>query len=316
MKGIEIISTGSAIPVKNITNEDMSTVVDTSDEWIYPRTGIHSRHFCSGDESCVSLAVKAAASALEHSGLDPMQIGCIIVGTMSGDYATPSVACMIQNQLSLPDDIPVLDINSACSGFIYGLEVARGFLSSSSRQYGLVVGCEQLSRLLDMTDRSTCVLFGDGSGAAVIKYVDTDTYSSFLGAQGGLEITCEGAGYEKSYIKMDGTAVFKFAVKAIPKCVNQLFSATGLGFDDIDYVICHQANSRIIDHCVRSMKAPANKFYKDMDHFGNTSAASIPLALDEMNSLGMLHNGSRLMLVGFGSGLTYGGTIITYSGKK
>lgn len=316
MKGIEIISTGSSIPVKKVTNNDMSVLVDTSDEWIYSRTGIHSRHFCSEGESCQSLAIGAASEALAGSGLAAEDIGCVIVATMSGNYATPSISCMIQQALSLPEDIPVVDINAACSGFIYGLEIARGFLSASTHKYGLIIGCEQLSRLLDMTDRSTCVLFGDGAGAAVIRFGNVTCYESYLGARGGTEIICNGAGYDQSFIKMDGTAVFKFAVTAIPKCINRLFNDSGMSFEDIDSVVCHQANSRIIDHCIRSMKAPADKFYKDMEHFGNTSAASIPLALDEMNKDGLLHKGSRLLLVGFGSGLTYGGAIISFSGNS
>lgn len=312
-KGIRIISTGAVHPGKKVTNDDLSQIVDTSDEWIFSRTGIKSRFFCDtqNDESCLSMALGAASKALLRSGISKDEIGCCICATISGDYATPSVACLVQEALSLPEDIPVLDINAACSGFIYGLEVARNFLNNSSKKYGLVIGSEQLSRLLDMTDRSTCVLFGDGSGAAVIELDDNAPYESFLGARGGKAIFCNGAGTSKNYINMDGTAVFKFAVTSIPLCINTLLERSNLSLDDIDLVVCHQANSRIIDHCVKKLKAPSEKFYKDMDHFGNTSAASIPLALNELYEEERLVPGTKLLLVGFGSGLTWGGALIT-----
>ncbi|MCH4191396.1 MAG: ketoacyl-ACP synthase III [Butyrivibrio sp.] len=311
MNGLQIIAAGAAHPGRSVSNDDLAKVVETDDEWIYSRTGIHSRFFCEGEESCVSLAINAAKLALERSGLPAGSIGCCICATMSGDYATPGVSCLVQQALGLREDIPVMDLNAACSGFIYALETARGLLAEAESPYALIIGVEQLSRLLDMTDRSTCVLFGDGGGAVVVRCIPSAAHAAILGARGGMQICCRGAGYEHSYIEMDGKAVFRFAVEAIPKCISYLLTHAELTLEDIDYVICHQANARIIDHCVRKLKADPGKFYQDMDHFGNTSAASIPLALNEMYENGLLHPGQKLLLVGFGSGLTWGGILVS-----
>ena len=310
MNGLQIIATGAAHPQRSVSNEDLSKIVETDDEWVYSRTGIHSRFFCEGEESCVSLAINAARLALERSGLSADSIGCCICATMSGDFATPSVACLVQQALELREDIPVMDLNAACSGFIYALETARGLLADTG-SYALIIGVEQLSRLLDMTDRSTCVLFGDGGGAVIVKKISGLPHAAILGAKGGMDISCRGAGYDRNYIRMDGTAVFRFAVQAIPKCIDYLLTHANLTLDDIDHVICHQANARIIDHCVRKLKADPAKFYQNMDHYGNTSAASIPLALNELYENGLLLSGQKLLLVGFGSGLTWGGILIS-----
>lgn len=319
MSGIKIISTGRALPSKSVTNDDLAQIVDTSDEWIFTRTGIHSRYFCAEGESALTLAIKAADNALSASKITKDDIGCCIVATLSADYATPSLACLVQTELGLPEDIPVFDLNAACSGFIYALETARSLLTCSGKKYGLVIGVEQLSKILDMNDRGTCVLFGDGAGAAVIECDDDLFYESVLGAKGGKEICCpgvnEGADGSKSYVSMDGKAVFRFATSAIPKCIEMLHEKVDFTLDDIDHVVCHQANSRIIDHVIKKLKADPAKFYKDMDHLGNTSAASIALALSEMDDDGLLQNGQKLLLVGFGSGLTWAGMLITYDKK-
>lgn len=315
MQGIKILSVAGCHPKKKVTNNDMAKIVETDDEWISTRTGIRSRYFCEDDESCVSMAIEACGTALQRSGISKEDIGCVICATISGDYATPSVSCMVQQALSLPEDIPVLDVNAACSGFIYALCVARGLLEASGKTYGLVIGMEELSRLLDMTDRTTCVLFGDGGGAAVIKRDPNALFRQTLGARGGKEISCLGAGNANSFIQMDGKAVFRFAVWAMPKCIDELLKADDGGdisLSDIDHVVCHQANSRIIDHVVKKSKEDPSKFYKNMDHFGNTSAGSIPLALSELYENGSLKKGDRLILVGFGAGLTWGGVMITF----
>jgi len=315
MRGLEIISCGGSHPQHAVTNDDLARIVDTSDEWIRSRTGICSRYFCVEErgETTNSMAIAAAKQALERSGLQKEEIGCIITATVSGDYATPSVSCMIQRELGLREDIPVLDVNAACTGFMYALETARGLLEGTGGTYALVTGAEQLSKMLDMNDRSTCVLFGDGAGSCVVKAVGANaTYASYLGAKGEMAIEAKGPGSSPSYIKMDGKEVFRFAVGAIPKCIRALLDKTGRTLEDVDWVVCHQANSRIIDHCVKRMKAPAEKFYENMDHFGNTSGASIPLAINEMYEKGLLQNGQDLLLVGFGSGLTWGGIAIRY----
>lgn len=330
MNVIRIAATGGAEGSRIITNDMLAETVDTSDEWIYPRTGIHERRICAEGESCVTLAVRAAQDALENSGksaaqtgssassgqiIRPEEIGCVVVATMSADYATPSTACMVQQALHLPEQIPVLDVNAACSGFIYALEIARGLLASSERRYGLVVGSEQLSRLVNWQDRTTCILFADGAGAAIVENIpagDGTAYGSFLAARGGREILAEGAGITPSYIKMDGKAVFRFAVEVMPKAAKGALAAAGITMDDVDHIVCHQANSRIIDHFIKKSGQNPDKFFKNIDHCGNTSAASIPLALNEMNRKGLLHEGDRLLLIGFGAGLTYGACVLEY----
>ena len=301
---------------REITNDDLANIVETSDEWITSRTGIKTRRFCGEDEDATSLAIEAAKNAIASAGVKPEEIDCVVCGTLSGEYVVPALACLVQRELGFREDIPVLDVNAACSGFIYGLEVARGLLNSTDGHIGLVIGCEHLSRLLDMEDRNTCVLFGDGAGAAVIQTTDSDVYKSVLGARGGYEIAVEGPGEVRSTIKMDGKAVFKFAVEAIPKCVKTLEEKAEITLDDVNMVICHQANSRIIDHCVRKMRADSEKFYKNMDRFGNTSAASVPMALDEVCKNGLAKVGDTLMLVGFGGGLTWAGVLIRIGEKK
>ena len=251
---------------------------------------------------------------MERSGLQPEQIGCCVCATLSGAYATPSTACLVQHELGLAQDIPVLDVNAACSGFIYGAAVARGLLATrpeDSRRYALVIGCEQLSRLMDMTDRNTCVLFGDGAGAVLFELVDGVDFAVDLGARGDMAIETPPCGP----IRMDGRAVFRFAVEALPRTLEAVLEATHHTLDDLDWVVCHQANSRIIDHCVKKLKADPEKFYKNMDRHGNTSAASIPVALNELYENGRLQPGMRLACIGFGGGLTWGGMLLTVKGS-
>lgn len=314
MEGLQLIATGGAVPGRLVTNDDLSRLVDTSDEWITTRTGIRQRHFCGEGESATTLAVTAARQALERSGLDAGQIGCCVCGTLSAEYATPSMACLVQKELGLPQDIPVLDVNAACSGFIYAAAVARGLLAvrpGDARRYALVIGCEQLSRLMDMTDRSTCVLFGDGAGAAIFELVPDAEFAVDLGARGDLAIETPSGGP----IRMDGKAVFRFAVDALPRTLHAVLDATHHTLDDVDWVVCHQANSRIIDHCVKKLAADPGKFYKNMDRHGNTSAASIPVALNELAESGRLRPGMRVACIGFGGGLTWGGMLITVKGS-
>lgn len=315
MKGLQLIATGGALPSRIVTNDDLSRLVDTSDEWIVSRSGIRERHFCAEGESAATLAVAAARQALERSGLAPADIGCCLCATLSADYATPSLACLVQAALALPEDIPVLDVNAACSGFVYGMAVTRGLLAGAGGRYALVVGCEQLSRLLDMTDRSTCVLFGDGAGAAIFERTDAP-FAALLGARGDKAILAEGPGPAPARIQMDGRAVFRFAVEAIPKCIDGVLAQAGRTLDEVDWVVCHQANERIIDHCVKKLGAPEDKFFKNLAHTGNTSAASIPLALNELYESGRLLPGQTLLCAGFGGGLTWAGALLEYHGKK
>ena len=314
MKGFQLLATGGALPGRTVTNDDLSRMVDTSDDWITSRTGIRTRHWCTEGESAATLAIAAAKQALQRSGLAPADIACCVCATLSAPDATPSVACQVQAALGLPETCPALDINAACSGFLYGTAVARGLLATLGGQYALVIGCEALSRLMDPADRSTCVLFGDGAGAAIFELAaDPTPFAVMLGARGDAAIHAGGPSRAGSApITMDGRAVFRFAVDALPKCLHAVLDETQLTLDDLSWVVCHQANSRIIDHCVKALQADPAKFYKNMDRHGNTSAASIPVALNELAESGQLQPGQLLACIGFGGGLTWGGAIFQY----
>lgn len=311
MKGLRILSTGRCLPHRVVTNDDMSKIVETSDEWISTRTGIRSRYLCE-EERQLDLAVGAARQALERAGIAKEELGACVVATFTGSYATPSTACLLQRELSLPSDMPSLDVNAACSGFLYALQVARGLLMQDQRRYALVLGVEQLSRVTDFTDRGTCVLFGDGAGAAVVELADDARYYSVLGAQGDTEaLCCPGINGEgKSYVSMKGNDVYRFAIDRIPRCIQAVLDKAGMTLEQIDHVICHQANERIIRHVVKHLGAREGQFYLNLERYGNTSAASIPIALDEMVTDGLLRQGMNAILVGFGSGFTWGGVYI------
>lgn len=335
MNEMKLIGLGAAYPGRLVTNDDLSLEMDTSDAWIYPRTGIHARRFCTAEESAVTLAIEAAGKALaeaESQGVPASDIGAIVVASMSADLATPSIAAILQRELRLPE-VPALDINAACSGFIYGLEVARSLAAVSGRRYALVVGTEQLSRLLSMEDRSTAILFGDGAGAAVIECTETAgnreeaaPYVRLFGSRGSDVILAPGVytgAYEAreetnaetvciDHMLMDGKEVFMFACDIIPRIIGGLLEQSGETMEDIDHVVCHQANARIIRHVYRAMHWPAEKFFMNVEKLGNTSAASIPTALYDMQQQGRLQRGERLILAGFGGGLTWGGCILSY----
>ena len=237
MNGLQLIATGGALPGKPVTNEDLSRMVDTSDTWITSRTGIRTRHWCTEDESAATLAIAAARQALERSSLSPADIGCCVCATLSAPDATPSVACQVQAALDLPEDRPALDINAACSGFLYGMGVARGLLTTLGGQYALVIGCEALSRLMDPADRSTCVLFGDGAGAAIFRLADTP-FALTLGAKGSNVLHAGGPNRAGSApITMDGRAVFRFAVDTLPKCLHTILDETKLTLEDLEWVV-------------------------------------------------------------------------------
>ena len=309
MNGLRLLGTGRALPARALDNDAMTAWVDTSDEWITSRTGIRQRYFCEGGESTTTLAIEAARRALVSSGLEAGAIDCLLVATSSGEYAMPSTACLVHKALGLREDIPVMDVGAACAGFLYAVDTARALLLSHGGRHALVVGAEQMSHLLDMTDRNTCVLFGDGAGAAVLALEQDAEYACVLGTRGDMAIRVGGPRREQP-MAMDGQSVFRFAVSTIPTCVEQLLEKTGLTLADVDWVVCHQANQRIIDASVRRLGVPAEKFYKNLDRYANTSAASIPLALDELRESGRLLPGQRVILVGFGGGLTWAGVML------
>ena len=267
-------------------------------------------------ESHNSLCAAAARQALDKAGVAPEEIGACIVATVSPDTIVPSAACALQRELGLPNDIICFDLNAACTGFLFALHTMECLLNSSPRKYGLVVGAEVLSRMVDWNDRSTCILFGDGAGAAVVECrQDWPSISAVLGCHGDehiLRIAGPGTG-EPSVIQMEGTRVFKFAVEAVPWCVDQVLARTGKTMDDVDFFVFHQANARIIDLVVRKYHIPPEKYYKNIAEYGNTSAASIPLVLSELEEAGTVGPGSRVLVVGFGGGLTWGGALVEFA---
>lgn len=309
--GLKIVGVGNYIPPKIVTNDDLSKIVDTNDEWISSRTGIRSRHFVT-DERNQDMAIAAAKMALEDAGIDKSLVGAVIVATIRPDNVTPSVACAVQKELGLPCDIPSFDINAACSGFMYGLSIARGLLMQTDKKYAIVVGTEVLSKLLNMEDRGTCILFGDGAGAAVVELSDNKFYS-VMGSKGYEDvIRCINSEDERRVITMNGSEVFKFAVTTVPKVLNELIEKAGVTFDDIDSFVLHQANQRIIESVAKKCKQDMSKFFIDLDKYGNTSSASIPIALTEMRHQGLIKPGMKMLCVGFGAGLTWGGVYLEW----
>lgn len=309
MKGLNIVSIGSALPKKKVTNDDLSKLVDTSNEWIVTRTGICSRYICE-EETCSSLAIEAARKAVDKAGISVEDIGVVVVATATPDYAFPSVACQVQKALELPKSTMAFDISAACSGFLYGLKVCKGLLEGNSKKYALLVGSEQMSRITDFTDRSTCVLFGDGAGAAILELSDNELVHKAWSDGNENVLYCKGVGCDDSKIHMEGQEVFKFAVRVIKEGIDAVLEESGYGFEDIDYVVCHQANERIIDHISKKYKAPEGKFYKNIKDYANTSAASIPIALDSMYNKDLLKKGMKIVLVGFGAGFTWSSALI------
>ncbi|MGI5988422.1 MAG: beta-ketoacyl-ACP synthase III [Dysosmobacter sp.] len=316
MNGIKIVGTGYAAPSKIVTNDDLAKIVETNDEWITSRTGISRRRHMAEGETFTSITVQAARKALESSGIPADSIGACIVATLTPDTLVPSAACLLQRELGLPMDIPCFDLNAACTGFLYALHTMECLLAVSERKYGLVIGAENLSRIINWEDRGTCILFGDGAGAAVVESrAEWNSISAVLGCHGDGQILrvpgVETA--ERSLISMEGTKVFKFAVEAVPYCMDQVLEKTGLTIDDVDFFVFHQANARIIDLVVRKYHIPQEKYYKNIAEYGNTSAASIPLVIGELHEMGKVGHGSRVLVVGFGGGLTWGGALVEFA---
>lgn len=312
MKGLRFLSTARCLPEKVVTNDDLSRIVDTSDEWVRTRTGIGERRFSQG-ERAVDLCAGAGRLALERAKVSPEEVGAVVVATCTPDYASPSNACLVQAALGLPEHIPCFDVSAGCTGFLYGLETVRGLLAlGEHKNRVLLIGCDQLSRVIDMTDRSTCVLFGDGAGAAVLALEDRLWYAD-LGSRGNDQVLwLNGPGPETTHIHMDGPGVYRFAVETLPACVHTLLDKSGLTLDDIDWIVPHQANRRIIETAAKRLHAPLEKFYQNMERYGNTSAASVPIALDEMAEQGLLRQGQRVIAVAFGAGLTWGGALFEW----
>ena len=319
----KIIGTGSYLPKNIATNDFLSTFVDTNDEWITSRTGIKSRHLVSEDETTASMAYEAAKKALEDANLKPEDIELIIVATCTADTLVPSTACDVQGRLGAVNAV-AFDLNAACSGFIFALNTADAYFQSGLYKNALIIGVETLSRIVDWQDRSVCVLFADGAGAAVVKAEETGMIAASMGSDGD---KCH-AIYVKSrennnpfcpgekpmdHLYMDGAAVFKFATKTVPKSIKETLEKANLTPEDVDWFILHQANMRINQSIAKTLKVPIEKIPYNMDHCGNTSGASVPLLLDEINKKGLLKSGDTVVTAGFGAGLTWGTVVLTWA---
>ncbi len=313
-----ILGTGSYVPPRVVTNEELSTYVDTSDEWITQRVGVRERHVCT-TETAAELGYEAAKQALDNSGVKPEELDLILAATVSGEDVCPGVACMVQHYLGAV--CPAYDINAACPSFIFLLETAAGYFARGKVKKVLLVGAERMSRIMDWEDRSTCVIFGDGAGAVVLG--EGDGYlASKLYTQGGDDVIKipqyigKSPFYEreplKPYIHMKGQETFKFAVNAMCTDVRDVMAEAGLTGEDIAWVIPHQANLRIINMARRKLDIPDERFYVNIDRFGNMSAACIPLALDELNRAGELKRGDILVLCAFGGGLSSAACILRW----
>ncbi|MGH8075144.1 MAG: beta-ketoacyl-ACP synthase III [Lysobacter sp.] len=318
-----IAGTGSYLPEKVLTNDDLSKIVDTTDEWIASRTGIRERHVAAEGETTGDLAYHAAMRAMEAAGVDASELDLIVLGTTTPDLIFPSTACLLQHRLGA-NGCPAFDVNAACSGFIYALTVADKFIRSGAAKTALVVGAETLTRMLDWNDRSTCVLFGDGAGAVVLK-ADSEAgiLSTHLHADGGKkELLWNPVGVSVGFkpgehnagvkVLMTGNDVFKHAVKALDALVEETLEANGLDRHDIDWLIPHQANLRIIEATARRLDMPMERVIVTVDKHGNTSSGSVPLALDEAIRSGKVERGQLLLLEAFGGGFTWGSALLRY----
>lgn len=317
----KIIGTGSCLPEKIVTNDDLAKTVDTNDEWIRSRTGIEQRRVSDAATATSDLATVAAKRALESSGLKPEDIDLIIVGTTSPDYLFPSVGCIVQKNLGLTK-AAAFDTSAACAGFNFSLIVAQQFIENGTYKNVLVIGADTLTKYLNWSDRGTCILFGDGAGAVVLSASNDDSgiLASWLKAEGALGNTLimPGGGSrdpeEKNgrFITMDGKEVFKFAVRVLEESIKAVLAKANLKTEDIDLLIPHQANARIIDHVSKKMKLPHEKVFQNLQKYANTSAASIPIALDEAFKAEKIKKGDIILLSGFGAGLTCGASLIKW----
>ena len=316
-----IIGTGSYVPEQIVTNDDLAKIVETSDEWIRSRTGSGERRIATLD-STSDMAARAAQAALEQAGVGAEEIDLILLGTSSPDHCFPNGACEVQARIGAVN-AACFDISAACTGYVFALNTAHAFISTGLYRTALVIGADVLSKLIDWSDRGTCVLFGDGAGATVVRADDRGILGMNMqsdGAKGGV-LTCGsrsngnfllGKKPELGYMAMDGQEVFKFAVKRVPECITKVLEDTHTSKDEIAHFVIHQANYRIIESIAKRMKVDIERFPVNMEHYGNTSGASVPLLLDEMNRAGKLKRGDKIVFAGFGGGLTWGATLLEW----
>lgn len=316
-----IIGTGSYLPKQIVTNDYLATIVETNDEWIQSRTGIKQRHLVK-EETCSELATMAAKNAIQNANMAAEDIELIIVATCSGDAHFPNTACVVQKEIGATKAV-AFDLSAACSGFLFALNTANAYLTCGMYDNALIIGAEVLSKLTDWTDRGTCILFGDGAGACVVKRDDKGIRGMVQGADGSKADAL--LAYDRpiynpfnkeekplDHISMEGQEVFKFAVSTVPKCITQVLEETNTDIEDITYFVLHQANMRILASVAKRLKVDIEKFPMNLDRCGNTSAASIPILLDELNQEGKLKRGDKLILSGFGAGLTWGAILLEW----
>lgn len=322
---VKIVGTGSAVPEKCVTNDDLSQWMDTSDEWIRSRTGIETRHLAER-ETTTEMAVEAAKRALASAHMDAEELDLIIAATITPDRLLPNLACEVQSALGACRAV-AFDVSAACSGFLYAMDIARHYLEAGGSRRALVIGAETLSRIMDWSDRSTCVLFGDGAGAAVLEADEAEEQAGILSTvlgtdgAGGMVLRCDNRRnhnpYVKgdtalSYVSMNGQEVYKFAVRTVPKVIAGAVEAAGLSMDEIDFFLLHQANLRIIEAVAKRLHQPMEKFPTNLQKYGNISSASVPILLDNVNNHGMIGEGSKIVLAGFGAGLTWGAAVLRW----
>jgi 3-oxoacyl-[acyl-carrier-protein] synthase-3 len=323
---VSIIGTGSYVPEKILTNEDLSRMVDTSDEWITTRTGIKQRRIAAKDEHTSDMATKAALKAIEQAKISPAEIDLILVATATPDMLFPATACFVQKKIGATN-AACLDISAACAGFLFGVEIAQQFITSHTYDTVLVIGADKLTAITNWSDRNTCILFGDGAGAAILRHrggshgvisthIGSDgQYTDILFMPGGgsrCPITRENVDLNLQTIHMTGKEVYKHAVTAMLSAAQKALEQAGLRIEDIACVIPHQANMRIIEGIADRLGIPLEKFYVNLDRYGNTSAAAVAIALDEANRSGRIKPGDYVLMVVFGGGLTWAGTVIEW----
>jgi 3-oxoacyl-[acyl-carrier-protein] synthase-3 len=323
---VGLVSVGAYAPQKVLTNFDLERIVDTSDEWIRTRSGIATRHVLEEHEATSDMILPAARLALERAELSPQELDLIVVATVTPDFPLPATSCIVQDRLGATN-AAAYDVNAACSGFIYALSAVQAQIATGQFRNALVVGADGLSKVTDYTDRSTCVLLGDGAGAVVLREVPEGRgfLSTYLGADGsGADLLCVPAGGTRKpashetvdarehYIRMNGNEVFKFAVRVMEDAVRTALRRAGLTTDDVALVVPHQANIRIIDGAAKRLGIPYDRWANNIEDYGNTSAASIPLALNEAYEKGRVHEGDLVVMVGFGGGLTWGAAALRW----
>lgn len=323
---VVIRSIGVHIPERRMTNDDLSTTVETTDEWIRSHTGIGARHIAADGSQTSDLAADAALSALKKAGIGPKELDFIIVATVTPDYfGFPSTACLVQDKIGA-HGCAAFDVGAGCTGFIYSLQIATGMLQSGQGKHALVIGADTLTRVTDWSDRATCVLFGDGAGAVVLSKIEESgrgILKSILGADGGgsKDLVLTQQERVKTFetpmpvppvLSMNGKNVYNFAVKSITVLIERIIHASVYSLDEIKWIVPHQANARIVQAAAKRLGIPEERFYMNMEEYANTSSASIPLALHEMEQKDLLKKGELIMLVGFGAGLTYGATVIRW----